>query len=224
MKDKINEKKSLLREGEKIQKKENAEKKVVVHERRHHSMLSGIFTKIIIILLLLIILLGAGYYVFTVKMAPEVQKTNVVVMDELLACQELVTMKYKYSDIVSVKKSLALSKSYSIVKFSGIIRAGIGDLNDCDIEVSDDNKTLRIKLPDIEILGNDITSQEVFDESHSIFVPITLDEVFAEIERSKEETLDEIIEEGLLDDARNYAKTIIQQMMKSAGFETVIVV
>lgn len=238
MEKKINERKSLLREAEKVAPKksrnqneeqdefedeEEVEYKPVKRARRT-SAFSGILTKIIIILILIIIILGAGYFVFTKKMEPKKEVSLLIVQNQLSYCQELVTIKYRYSDILSIKKSLGFSKSYSIIKYSGIIRIGIPDLSLCDIEVTNEGKTLNIKLPDVEILGNDITSQEVFDESHSLFVPVSLDEAFAEIQRAKDNTLEELVDEGIMKEARENAKKVIQQIMMSAGFEEVIVV
>ena len=214
MEKKINEKKSLLRSAEKMNRP--------VRPRR--SLFSAILTKIIIILVLIMIMLGGGYYVYTKKFTPKEETHVLVVMNQLAYCQELVAVKYHYSDIVSIKKSIALSKSFSIIKYSGVIRIGIEDITLSDFEVFNDGKSIRIKLPDVEVLGNDITSQEVFDESHSIFVPITLDEVFTEIERSKNGTLEDLLSEGVLDEARENAKKVVQQIMMAAGFEEVIIV
>ena len=216
MEKKINEKKSLLREAEKLADKRE-------RRPRHRSLVSAIFTKIIMILMLIIIILGGGYIFFMKHMQPKKEVNTIIVEQQLSYCQELVTVKYRYSDIVSLKKSLALSKSFSIVKFSGIIRIGIPDVTLCDYEVYNDGKAIKIKIPEVEVLGNDITSQEVFDESHSIFVPITLDEVFTEIEKQKSNTLDDLINEGVMKEARENAKKVIQQVMMSAGFEEVIV-
>ena len=214
MENKINEKKSLLREAEKLERKRTP---------RHHSFFGVILTKIIIILILVIVLLGGVYYVFAKKAQPVKEVNTLLIENQLSYCQELVTMKYRYSDIVSIRKSIALSKSFSIVKYSGIIRIGIPDVTMSDIEVYNEGKSLKIKLPDVEVLGNDITSQEVFDESHSIFVPITLDDVFSEIEKSKEKTLEDLISDGILKEARENAKKVFQQVFMAAGFEEVIV-
>ena len=214
MENKINEKKSLLREAEKLERKRTP---------RHHSFFGGILTKIIIILILVIVLLGGVYYVFAKKTQPVKEVNTLLIENQLSYCQELVTMKYRYSDIVSIRKSIALSKSFSIVKYSGIIRIGIPYVTMSDIEVYNEGKSLKIKLPDVEVLGNDITSQEVFDESHSIFVPITLDDVFSEIEKSKEKTLEDLISDGILKEARENAKKVFQQVFMAAGFEEVIV-
>lgn len=215
MKEKINEKKSLLREAEKMNKS---------HPVHREGPVSRLLTKIIILILLLIILLGGGYFIFSKKFAPQKETNIAVIMNQLTLCQELVTAKYRYSDIISIKKTVALSKSLSIIKYSGVIRIGIADITQSDFELYNDGKGLRIKIPDVEILGNEITSQEVFDESHSIFVPITIDDVFTEIEKAKDKTLEELVDEGVLEDARENAKKVIQQIMLAAGFEEVIVV
>ncbi|MBP5601772.1 MAG: DUF4230 domain-containing protein [Treponema sp.] len=225
MKEKINEKKSLLREAEKIKQETGFNPKREMKVHRHGSgFFGGILTKIIIILFLLIVLLFGGYYVFTKKFAPKKEVNVAIVMSQLSLCQELVTAKNRYSDIVSVNKSKFLGKSFAIVKFTGIIRMGIPDITKSDIEVYNEGKSLRIRIPDVEVLGNEIESQEVFDEAHNIFIPITLDEVFTELEKKKNDTLEDLIDEGILNDARENAKKVIQQIMMAAGFEEVIVV
>ena len=221
MDNKINEKKSLLREAEKRNLKEHR------HLKHGDGFFGRLLTKIIIILILLIILLGGGYFILSKKILrvePEKESRTLIVLNQLSYCQELVTMKYFYTDIASTKKQYLKAKSYSLVKFTGVIRIGIQNLTDCDFEIYNEGKGLKIKMPDVEILGNDITSQEVFDESHSIFVPITLDEVFTEIEKAKQGTLEDLISDGILKDARENAKRVIQQIMMAAGFEEVIVV
>lgn len=214
MEKKINERKSLLREAEKVERQRRP---------RRPSIFSGILTKIIIILILLVVLLGGGYYIFTKKFTPKLESNVSVVSSQLSLCQELVTAKYHYSDIISIKKTVALSKSISLIKYSGVIRIGIPDIIKSDYETYNEGKSLRIKLPDVEILGNDITSQEVFDENQSIFVPIKTEEVFAKIQESKEATLEELIDDGIMEEARDNAKKVVKQIMLAAGFEEVIV-
>ena len=225
MEKKINERKSLLREAEKMNGEGPSRPERTRRPRRHGcGFFGGILTKIIIILFLLVVLLGGGYYIYTKKFTPKTETNIAVVMNQLSFCQELVTAKYRYSDIISIKKTMALSKSLSIIKYTGIIRIGIADITQSDFEIYNEGKGLRIKLPDVEILGNEIINQEVFDESHSIFIPITLDDVFTEIERAKDKTLEELVDDSVLEEARENAKKVIQQIMLAAGFEEVIVV
>ena len=130
-------------------------------------------------------------------------------------------MKFQYSDIVSLKKSMGFSKSYSIVKYSGIIRVGIENLLATDARITKDGKEVRIKLPPVTILGNDITKQEVFDEKQSIFVPITTQEIFEEIENAKIQMEQDMIAEGMIEEAKKYTEKVIEQFLYSAGFEKV---
>ena len=131
----------------------------------------------------------------------------------------------KYTDVIAIKKqaALGLTKSYSIVKFSGIVRAGIQNIDDVSFTISNDRKAIRLTLPSAELLGNEIILQRVFDERQSIFVPITTQEIFDEIELAKEDSASEIISEGLLDDADKRAEEYITQLMKTLGFEKVII-
>ena len=71
------------------------------------------------------------------------------------------------------------------------------------------------------MLGNEIVSQSVFDEKQSIFVPISTQDIFDEIERAKDEALEDMIAEGVLEEARDYAVRIITQFMLALGFEEV---
>ena len=196
-------------------------------------ILAGVFD-IIIILILLCSLVAGGLFairflrssILESPIMPVVtEKKSVIIQDQLLYCQELVSMKYRYSDIVSIKKStkIGFSKSYSIIKYTGIVRVGIADMSACTYEVADDEKSIIVVLPQAEILGNDIVSQEVFDEQQSIFIPITLEEVFTEIEKSREDALEEIKAEGILTEAREYAKKVVRQILLNAGFEEVTV-
>lgn len=189
--------------------------------RERKTPFERILTKIIIFLILLVILVGGGYIAILRMRSVPAETKSAMVERQLSMCQEFVTLKYRYSDVVSVKKTLGLSKSYSIVKYNGIIRVGISDITECEYEISFDGKTVKVKLPQTEVLGNEISSQEVFDETHSIFVPISLDEVFTEIQKSRETVQEELIDDGILEEAREYAKRIIKQMLLASGFEEV---
>lgn len=212
----MDENRKIEREIRKRRRRENR-----ADYRELHSPLQRFLTKFIILLVLLGMLLGMWYYGWQKGSETKVTKSYAMVKESLTYWQEFVTLKYRYSDIVSIKKEKYFSTSYTLVKYTGIVRAGIPDITKCQIEVSPDQKLLRIKLPEAEILGNEIEGQEVFDEKHSIFVPLTMDEVFTEIEYSKNLALEEILQEGILDEARSYAAKILQQVFHTAGFEVV---
>lgn len=239
-KQKINPNKSLLGRIEKMKKegninnpsdKKNARKgklsfkkseerkkaREARRARRNERFVTKLLVKIIIFLLIVIalLLLWRGFTKQTIE------KKTMVVEQQLIYCQELVTLKYRYSDVISLKKSVPLAKSYSIVKYTGTIRAGIQDMTLCDFEISDTGKSVKVILPDAEILGNDISQQEVFDENHSVFVPITIEEVFYEIDAARQEVLEEFLNQGILEEAKKTAALVIKQLLLTAGFDTV---
>ena len=115
-------------------------------------------------------MLGGGY--FGLKRFTTVKTENklALVDRQLSYCQELVTAKYRYSDIITMKKTSGFAKSYSIIKYTGLIRAGLADITDVSYSVSLDGKTITLTVPAAEILGNEIVSQSVFDEKQSVFV------------------------------------------------------
>lgn len=192
-------------------------------EKKHISLFGRILIRIVTILTIAICLVVIFYFVRQKYQNPVYETKSALVEKQLSFCQELVTLKYRYSDIATIKKSAGFSKSYSIVKYTGIIRAGIADITDISYNLSVDGNKIFLEIPPAEILGNEIVKQDVFDENSSIFVPITAKEVLAEIKKSQDETCADLIAEGLLEDARNYAIQILTQFMKSVGFEEVII-
>ena len=184
-------------------------------------MIKKIITRIIVIILLVLLLLCGGYFAFKRFEVVKTETKLAMVDRQLSYCQELVTAKFRYSDIITLKKSAGFSKSYSIIKYTGIIRAGLADITDVSYSVSLDGKTITLSVPQAEILGNEIVSQSVFDEKQSIFIPISTQEIFNEIDKAKDEAVEEMIAEGVLEEAREYAIRIITQFMLALGFEEV---
>lgn len=195
-------------------------------KKKNQKSVSPFFNKIIVRLVWIIILLAifAGASYFAIKKLTKVEKESKFAMidKQLSYCQELVTAKYRYSDIVTIKKTSGFAKSYSIIKYTGLLRVGIADFTDISYNLSLDGKTVKIKLPEAEILGNDIVKQEVFDEKDSIFVPISTQEIFDEIDNARFQTQEDMLAEGILEDAELYAQQIIRQFLLSLGFEKIV--
>ncbi len=190
-------------------------------EKKSAGLGTRILLRIITIVLVAAIVLGAGYFAINKFAGVKTENKLAMVDRQLSYCQELVTAKYRYSDIITLKKASGFAKSYSIIKYTGIIRAGIADITDVSYSVSLDGKTITLNVPAAEILGNEIVSQSVFDEKQSVFVPISTQEIFDEIEKAKAEAVEDMLAEGVLDDAREYSLRIITQFMLALGFEEV---
>ena len=188
---------------------------------------SRLVPKIILRLVTIVMIAGilavGGWFGLKKFTAVKYENKLALVDKQLSYCQELVTAKYRYSDIITLKKTSGWAKSYSIIKYTGVVRAGLADITDVSYSVSIDGKTISLKVPEAEILGNEIVSQSVFDEKQSIFVPISTQDIFDEIDRAKAEALEDMISEGVLDEAREYSVRIIRQFMLALGFEEVVI-
>lgn len=202
-------------------KKEKSPKSEKKQSSRKAGLGTRLLLRIVTIIVIALIVLCGGYIGFKRFTTVKTESKLALVDRQLSYCQELVTAKYRYSDIITLKKSAGFSKSYSIIKYTGIIRAGIADITDVSYSVSLDGKTITLNVPEAEVLGNEIVSQSVFDEKQSIFVSISTQEVFDEIDKAKQAAVEDMISEGVLDDARDYAVRIITQFMLALGFEEV---
>ena len=180
-----------------------------------------ILLRIVSIVVIVLILLCGGFFAYKRLSVVKTESKLALVDRQLSYCQELVTAKYRYSDIITLKKSAGFSKSYSIIKYTGLVRAGIADITDISYSVSLDGKTITLNVPAAEVLGNEIVSQSVFDEKQSVFVPISTQEIFDEIDKAKAEAVEDMIAEGVLEEAREYAVRVITQFMLALGFEEV---
>lgn len=185
--------------------------------------INKILWKIILILILVIAVGLGGFYGFKKFSEIKTEKRIALATAEMQKCAELISVKNYYSDIVSIKKSriAGLAKSFSIVRYEGILRAGIADLSLCDVKVSQNGKKVEIIIPECEVLGNDISGIEVFDEDRSIFVSVTMKEMIDEINLSRESSKEKLIEAGILEEARQQAIMIIKNIFRAAGFSDV---
>ena len=190
-------------------------------QKKGSTLVTKIVLRIVTILVIAGILCAALFLGYKKITTVKTEVNQAMISKQLSYCQEFVSSKYRYSDIISIKKSAGLAKSYSIIKYSGIIRTGIFDFTEITFDVSSNGKKIVVHVPKTEILGNEITKQEIFDEKRSIFVPITTQEIFDEIELAREEATQELIAEGILEESREYACQIIKQFMLSLGFEEV---
>ena len=217
----VMEKENLSVEAEKTNADETGKKIIKIAQAPVRLLLLKI-----VLAAVLLCALGAGAY-FGWKKITEIKlaKKYMRIERQLVLCRELVTVKLRYSEIVSIKKSgaLGVAKSYSIVKYSGVARAGIADVSKIAPTVSRDGKSVSLTLPKSELLGNEIASQEIFDEKRSIFVPITMKEIFDGIEESRAGAAERLVAEGLLDDADAQAQAVLRASMTALGFENVAI-
>lgn len=206
-------------------KKDNEKKKDGFILKILKGILGKLFSKIIFILILVGAVVYGGKMAWQKLGEVKTEKSSAIVFRELEKCAELATIKNSYSDVISIKKSriAGLAKTYSIVKYTGIIRGGISDISKAKISVSNRGKCVKVELPPVEVLSNDISAIEVFDESSSAFVSISVQEIMAEIRFNQESASAGILETGFLEEAKSHAKEITETILFASGFEDVSV-
>ena len=192
-------------------------------KEKKHPILAKVILRIVTICLVTGIAVLAFYSGYKRFSKVTTDNKRALVDRQLSYCQELVTAKYRYSDIITLKKASGFAKSYSIIKYTGIIRAGVSDFTDISYSISLDGKKVMLYVPPAQLLGNELVKQEVFDEKQSIFVPISTQEIFDEIKNAQKEAAEDMIAEGVLDEAWDYAVKIISQFMYALDFEEVTV-
>ena len=229
----------VLSEDEETTKKKRGRKSQEGKERRSRgpkrsqkkSFLSRLFTKIFLWLLLVAVILVAGCFLWQKISQVQVEKKYALVTQELQRCSELTTVKISYSDIVTLKKTavLGMAKSYSIVKFSGVIRCGIENLGNCRMYIDEGGKGIVLRMPPATVLGNDIQEISVFDEQQSIFVPIStqelleLSEATKTVEIAREDTLRKALDAGILADSEQQARTLLTTILTNMGFQRITI-
>lgn len=146
-----------------------------------------------------------------------------LVSKEIMRCAELTSVKTRYSDVILIKKTgmLGMAKAYSMVKFSGILRAGIKDISHASFQISDNRTSIVVNIPKSCILGNEIESQEIFDEATNLFVPIATQSIFAEIDKGRANVEKTLINEGILEEANEHAIELFTQIFTAMGFYNV---
>lgn len=190
------------------------------------SFFSKILFKVLIVLILVAALFYGGKLGWQKLIEVKTEKSHALVFRELERCSELITAKTTYTDIISIKKSriAGFAKSFSIIKYTGVIRGGILDITKSKINVTKGGKGVKVELPPVEVISNDISNIEVFDESKSVFVSISVKEIMDEIRFNQETSSAQILETGFLDEARKQAIKIIESILYAAGFEEVTVI
>ena len=182
-------------------------------------------SKIRIIIAVLVVSFAAGFGIMAYfKLAKErIEKTHQAVTNQVLHVAELTTLKNTYSDLVCIKKSGVggIAKSYAIIKYSGVIRIGVEKISDAVIETNKNGTEVDITIPHCEILDNTLVSQEVFDERKSIFVPITTQEIFSEIETAMADFALSAERRGLLKEADQHLVELVTATVKGFGYERV---
>lgn len=182
-----------------------------------------IFTAIGVIFFVVVI---AGLSIFVYSKLPKkvVAESNTLdIQGKINDIGELATAEYVYTISESMHKEgltifgKELTSSEVVYSYSGTVKAGL-IFSDIKIEVNNDRKQIYVTLPESQILSNelDLNSLEIINEEYSNFNKVTFSDINLSQQSCKDTAKATAIEKGLLDNADENAKKIIESMI--AGF------
>lgn len=110
--------------------------------------------------------------------------------------------------------NVPLTHSKYIFSYDGTVNAGI-DFDKIDISANPVDKIITVTLPEAEIFSIEIDpeSLEIYDESKSVFTPLTLEDVNNSLIAVRDEATEQCIENGILEKAQNNAKILIESFI-----------
>lgn len=161
-------------------------------------------------------------------MKKEVELLSSTIDEELARIVELSSVKYNYTNVVSFKDSKKLSglslpfttKAF-LIKYSGYVKAGV-DLDSIETEVVD-NKTIKVKIDKPKVLDNVIMEEDVYiyDEKSSVFNKLSFNDLYDVLIEEKSKLEEELVDKGLLKDAKKNTEEILDSLFKGMGFEDI---
>jgi len=175
------------------------------------------------------IILISIYIISSFNLKNNLEKKCEYVEEKLTTISELATVKYNYSNIISIKDSLKYKdftipfteKSF-VIKYNGFINAGV-DLSKA--KVSLDKNTLIINLPPSAILNHTVNEEEIFifDESSSAFNKLNMKDILKEIINEKEKTEDNLIKDGFLEKVDTDTIKFLENFFKELGYTNIYI-
>ena len=130
---------------------------------------------------------------------------------------ELATQSGYYTNVQVIDKwqelwgmQVPFTQSKYVFSYDGVIRAGL-DFSAIDVQVDEAAGEIRVTLPEIQILSNEIdpNSLEIYDERNNIFTPLNLDAMNNSLLDLREESQQTAVGNGLLEQAAENAKLLI---------------
>lgn len=171
-----------------------------------------------------------SYFLFVNKSwrGKEEQYNSSIIMNKLTAIQELATVKYNYTGVVSYRDAIKLfqmnvpltEKSF-IFKYNAYLKAGV-DFSRMKVELYDEGK-VHVSMPRAQIFDIviDENSVRVFNETDNAFNPIKIGDYNKALLQEKATIRQDAIDNGLLKDANRQAELMLKSFLKEMGFDEV---
>lgn len=187
--------------------------------------------KVVLLLPILLIIITIVFSMSILKSNRRQYTDNTKVLSTISQVLDLNTVKYTYSNIVSVKKDKSINdikipftEQSFIIKYEGVINGGIKPE---DINIIDNTgKKIIIEVNQCRILDHYIDDENlyVYDIKNSIFNKLDTNEILNDISKYKQEYEEKLINEGFMEEVESNTKASLTNMLKSIGYEEIEVI
>ncbi len=175
--------------------------------------------KVVMIVLVAAVVIGCGGFFGMKALLSSESKTTKIGFENIgeLATQSAYCTQVNVTDASREFNGVTIpfTQSKYVYSYDFVIKAGF-DFG--EIEWEKKGNTIEVRLPEAKILSNeiDLDSFQVYVEDESIFRQITLEENNEALETLKQDAQDNAVANGLLDNARENAQTILRGFFASA--------
>lgn len=156
--------------------------------------------------------------------------TSTIIAERLSKISELSTVKYTYSNILTLKNnktfkdlSIPFTEKSFLIKYSGYIKAGV-DLKNLNVIVSKENVTITLKKA--KIFDHVINNKDlyVYNEKSSMFNKLNMQDMITELSNEQRKVENDLVKTGFLDEANANARLLLRGILLDMGFENVTIV
>jgi len=187
-------------------------------------------TKLIVLIIFLCLTVG---FVISFLIVTSINNHDVasstIIAEKLSKISELSTVKYSYSNIITLANSKKLNdidipfteKSF-LIKYSGYVKAGV-DLKDLDIIIH--NKKITITLKKAKILDHVVNDKDLFvyNEKSSIFNKLSMKDMVDEISNEKKAIETDLLKTDFLEGANENTKLLLQGILSDMDFKNITI-
>lgn len=137
---------------------------------------------------------------------------------------ELATQAGYYTNVQVISGSreilgltIPLTEKKYIFGYDGVIKAGV-DFSEISVSVDELTHTVTVGMPEVKILSNEVdeNSFEIYDSTKNIFNSLKVSEINASLLALKEESEEKAVQNGLLDNAKRNAETLVTGFLAGA--------
>jgi len=184
--------------------------------------------KVVRRLFIVIVIITVSVHIATTSKEKSEYKNNTKILSTITQVLDVNTVKYTYSNIVSITKDKSIKdikipfmEQSFIIKYEGVINGGIKS-EDISIIENDGDKII-IEIKKCGILDHYIDDKKlyVYDIKNSIFNKLDTNEILSDISKYKVEYEDKLIKEGFLDEIKETTKVSLENTLKNVGYSNI---